>query len=93
MKAKVLVLALHFQYNGNWEKIFNAIMKKSIPHKKYIAKAEKVKHNYISIVDENYPQLLKVFYRPPFIIKNTDVPAEGEKLIDDTIGHWKIYEK
>lgn len=68
MEGRVLILALHLQYNGNWDKIYRAITNKSEPHKKYIAKAKKVQYNYLTLLDKDYPQELKFQYKPPFVI-------------------------
>ena len=70
MEGRVLILALHFQYNGNWDKIYRAIENKSEPHKKYIAKAKKLQYNYLTLLDGGYPQELKFQYKPPFVIAN-----------------------
>ena len=48
MEGRVLILALHLQYNGNWDKIYRAITNKSEPHRKYIAKAKKLQYKYIN---------------------------------------------
>lgn len=81
MEGRVLVLALHLQYNGNWDKIYRAILKKIKPHKKYIAKAEKVQRDYLTLLDEDYPHHLKVQYRPPFVIAGTYVPPEERDML------------
>ena len=76
MEGRVLILALHFQYNGNWDKIYRAISNKSEPHKKYIAKAKKVQCNYLTLLDGSYPQELKFQYKPPFVIAGTYITPE-----------------
>lgn len=68
MEGRVLILALHLQYNGNWDKIYRAITNKSEPHRKYIAKAKKLQYNYLTLLDKDYPQELKFQYKPPFVI-------------------------
>ena len=70
MEGRVLILALHLQYNGNWDKIYRAITNKSEPHRKYLAKAKKVQYNYLTLLDKDYPQELKFQYKPPFVIAN-----------------------
>lgn len=70
MEGRVLILALHLQYNGNWDKIYRAIKNKSEPHRKYLAKAKKVQYNYLTLLDKDYPQELKFQYKPPFVIAN-----------------------
>ena len=70
MEGRLLILALHFQYNGKWDKIYRAIENKSEPHRKYLAKAKKVQYNYLTLLDKDYPQELKFQYKPPFVIAN-----------------------
>lgn len=68
MSPRILLLALHLQYNGNWDKVYNAILKRMKPHKRFITKAQKVHRKYLTILDKDYPQHLKTQYRPPFVI-------------------------
>ncbi len=89
MEGRVLILALHFQYNGNWDKIYRAIENKNEPHKKYIAKAKKTQYNYLTLLDKDYPQELKFQYKPPFVIANEKKGIYS----NEKSRNWTIYEK
>ena len=89
MEGRVLILALHLQYNGNWDKIYRAISNKSEPHRKYLAKAKKVQYNYLTLLDKDYPQELKFQYKPPFVIANEKKGVHS----NEKSRNWTIYEK
>ena len=89
MEGRVLILALHLQYNGNWDKIYRAISNKSEPHRKYLAKAKKVQYNYLTLLDKDYPQELKFQYKPPFVIANEKKGIHS----NEKSRNWTIYEK
>lgn len=89
MEGRVLILALHLQYNGNWDKIYRAITNKSEPHRKYLAKAKKVQYNYLTLLDKDYPQELKFQYKPPFVIANEKKGIHS----NEKSRNWTIYEK
>ncbi len=59
-------------YEGNWDKIFNAIQCKVRYSPMEIIKLiseERKKFHFITIIDEDYPSTLKGVYKPPFVIK------------------------
>ncbi|MBQ8206414.1 MAG: DNA-processing protein DprA [Bacilli bacterium] len=67
MRKTLLYLAI--KYNGNYKKIYQAIKEKEIVPTKEVEKIEsKIKCNYITLVDANYPNFLKVMVTPPFVL-------------------------
>ena len=80
MSARVLLLALHLQYNGKWDKVYKAIVKRVKPRKRFITKAQKVEREYLTILDVDYPQHLKIQHKPPFVISGLYIPPEEADL-------------
>lgn len=68
MKAREALVALWLQYDGDWDKIYNALVKKIIPSKTYINKAKQMAHKFYTIVDDDYP-LSKYVYKPLFVVR------------------------
>ncbi len=66
---KDVILYFTLKYDGDWEKIYSAIEKKEqIPISELINIKDKLRYNYISIIDYDYPDNLKEIYKPPFSI-------------------------
>ena len=64
-----VLLYFTLKYKGDWEKIYNALEKKEkIDVDELMDVRKKSKYNYISIVDDDYPNNLKMIYKPPFSI-------------------------
>lgn len=69
MKAKQILLALSLMYDGNWNEIFNRIQTKNIPSENEMENVIKdFTGNFITILDEEYPESLKQAYKPPFVL-------------------------
>lgn len=65
---KVLVY-LSILYNGNWDKIYQAITRKeTIDKNKMDELVKSVSDNYITLLSPNYPNSLKHIYKPPFVL-------------------------
>lgn len=62
---KKILLYFTNKYFGDWEKIYLALNEKEIVPKKYYENTQLIS-NYISIIDNNYPDELKTIYKPPF---------------------------
>ena len=69
MKSRELLVYLSIKYEGDWDKIYNAIQMKE---KVDIDEARKVNSNnkakIITCVDDDYPLCLKNAYHPPFVL-------------------------
>ncbi|MGL5246279.1 MAG: DNA-processing protein DprA [Mycoplasmoidaceae bacterium] len=86
-----VLLFFSIKYNGNWELIFEALEKKE---KIEIKEINNIKNNftyrYTTIIDKNYPLLLKDVYKPPFLIYyDGNINLLNNKLVT-LIGEWKI---
>lgn len=69
MESRKILLYLSQKHNGDWNKIFDDMS----THKEYdedeVNKLIKnVKSNYICFGDEEYPEMLKEAYKPPFVL-------------------------
>lgn len=64
-----VLLYLTLKYNGDWDKIYEALDKQEkIPLSELELIEEKITCDFISLVDRNYPVYLKNTYKPPFVI-------------------------
>ncbi|MGL5640070.1 MAG: DNA-processing protein DprA [Mycoplasmoidaceae bacterium] len=86
-----VLLFFSIKYNGNWELIFEALETKE---KIEIKEINNIKNNfnyrYTTIIDTNYPLLLKDVYKPPFLLYyNGNISLLNNNLVT-LIGKWKI---
>lgn len=57
------------KYNGDWDEIYSAINRKERVDKAEMnALIDTLDYNYITLLDEYYPQQLKPTYKPPFVL-------------------------
>ncbi|MEG2198489.1 MAG: hypothetical protein RRZ34_01380 [Malacoplasma sp.] len=64
-----ILLYFTIKYKGNWENIYIALSEKEQVRIQDVKKIpQKIKNNYISIIDKDYPHNLKTIYKPPFSI-------------------------
>ena len=69
MNGKQILIGLSIKFEGNWEKIYQAIMSKDTGNLySYYDEFAKARCNAVTIFDENYPQILKQIYNPPFVL-------------------------
>ncbi len=70
MKGREVIAFLALKHNGDWDSIYKDIHDKAyVGSEETVKKAlEKLKCNYITIIDDEYPRCLKVNYKPPFIL-------------------------
>ncbi len=67
--ARSVLLTLSYLKKGKWDEMYSYIKEKRPLSKELKEEAEQnTKANYITIVDENYPDCLKDIYKPPFIL-------------------------
>lgn len=64
-----ILIYFAIKYNGEWQKIFDAIKnKESIDDEEILKQVEKVKNQSITLIDEDYPERLKNVFKPPFVL-------------------------
>lgn len=69
MESKKYLLALAIKYKGNWDDIYNAVSQREELEGSYILQvALSYEGNYITILDEEYPEHLKQCFKPPFVL-------------------------
>ena len=57
------------KYKGSWESIYNALDKKEYIEKENLYQIlSKKQENYLSLLNYNFPENLKLIYKPPFSI-------------------------
>lgn len=60
---------LSIKYNGDWDKIYQAITNKEQVNKEEVKKVvSELNVDFIDLLDERYPQILKQVYKPPFVL-------------------------
>lgn len=69
MRGREILFYLSQKYNGDFEKIFDAIeAKEKVDNDLYKEYKDKFIGNYITILDDNYPESFKQMYRPPLLL-------------------------
>ena len=72
MKAREILLTLAIKNQGDWNKIYQDLQNKVCPTDEEEEQAQKLiqekKINFLTILDENYPDNLKQSFKPPFVL-------------------------
>lgn len=64
-----LISYFALKYNGNFESIYQALLnKEKIDYDLFLQLKKKLEYDYVTILDDRYPQLLKEISCPPFIL-------------------------
>ena len=69
MESREILLYYAIKFKGDWDKIYNAIHNKEEINLEEIQKVTSSnKNNYITLLDPEYPELLRDGYKPPFVV-------------------------
>ena len=69
IEARSLLAYLAVKYSQNWNDMFNAIKtKENVDYETIENTIATLKGDYITIIDDSYPEELKHIFRPPFVI-------------------------
>ena len=69
IKARQLLAALYVMHGHNWEEMYGAIRRKERHEDaEFLDAAAQINDEYISMVDDDYPQQFKGVAQPPFIV-------------------------
>lgn len=69
MEARNLLIGLSIKYDGDWEKIYNAVSDKEVEGlEPCIEQFEKSGYKAVTIIDKEYPDSLKHIHQPPFVL-------------------------
>ncbi len=86
-KKEMKKVILHFalKYRGNWEKIYEAIKaREDVTIEEIENLREKYNDNFISIIDDDYPDNFKNIYMPPltiFFVGNKSLLSNSDSII------------
>lgn len=78
LDTKLVLLYLFIKYKKDWDKTYAHIKnKKPCPSEtvmqEFLTKKKIVKSNWVSLLDDDYPEILKRIRKPPFVIeKNSE---------------------
>ena len=67
-----ILIYFYEKYEGDWDEIYKAIQRKEAVNseqaKKFL-KGYKDKYDYVTLIDNEYPDEYKANYKPPFVIR------------------------
>ncbi|WP_339022443.1 DNA-processing protein DprA [Spiroplasma endosymbiont of Crioceris asparagi] len=64
-----ILLYFAIKYNGDWDKIYSALKEKEQIAKEDLNRViNDVKYQFITILDNDYPEGFKEVYKPPFVL-------------------------
>ena len=68
-----VLIHFHEKYKGNWDKIYEAILNKEelVPERDLpVVDKYREEYEYITLLDNDYPDELRDYPRPPFVLSN-----------------------
>ena len=69
LSGRDILLYLTLKYNGDWDKIYDAIRnKEDIDYEDAEKVLDEYPGEYITMLDKEYPAILKQCYKPPFVL-------------------------
>ena len=88
MNSKEVLGYLAIKHSGDWVKVYNSIKEKeSISTAEVEQVISECKNNFITILDEEYPEFLKNIYRPPLVLfYKGDISLLKEKRLLAVVG-------
>jgi hypothetical protein len=88
MNSKEVLGYLSIKHSGDWVKVYNSIKaKESISTAEVEQVISECKNNFITILDEEYPEFLKNIYRPPLVLfYKGDISLLKEKRLLAVVG-------
>ena len=67
-----ILIYLYEKYEGDWDEMFEAINSKErvdYGETRKFLKGYKSKYDYVTLIDEDYPEEYKGNYKPPFVLR------------------------
>jgi DNA processing protein len=69
MKGRDIIIFLAIKYEGDWNRIYQAIKEKEHVQEEEVHHAlARVRSHVLTIIDDDYPESLKKIYKPPFVL-------------------------
>ena len=75
VKARDVLIALWKKNNKNWEDTYKALQKKDYDLEEFEDTSDNDK--YVTILDSEYPQVLKERYKPPFVLTKEELESKS----------------
>lgn len=89
IKGRDIIVYLAVKYNGDWNKIYQAIKDKEIVDEPTVVStiAEAVnKYKILTIIDSDYPDSMKKIYKPPFVLFMDKEPRNTLNRMSNMLG-------
>ena len=94
MKPQEILFYFTYLHHGNWDKIYDSILKKEPIDESKLAEFQKNNHySYITLLDKDFPECLKNIEMPPYVIfyqGDLNLLKEGKRVA--VIGTRKMSE-
>lgn len=69
LSSREILLYLTLKYGNDWDKIYSVIRnKEDIDYKDAEKVCDEYPGEYITLLDKEYPEILKHTYHPPFVL-------------------------
>jgi DNA processing protein len=82
-KMNLILVYFAKKYDGDWDKIFQAINKKElVPNEELETLQQNLDCKYVTLIDSNYPEHFKSKYKPPFVLFYTNVEPTEENTYE-----------
>jgi DNA processing protein len=85
LTGRNIIIYLAMKYEGEWNRIYEAIKQKELVSYETVQETlNTLKSRVVTIVDEDYPEILKKTYKPPFVLfyyGNLNLLNHAERLL------------
>ncbi|MEG0034518.1 MAG: DNA-processing protein DprA [Bacilli bacterium] len=69
LEGREILLYLTLKYDGRWDDVYKAVKTKEMVDAEEVETIkDKIESKYVTIIDDDYPNLLKKIHKPPFVI-------------------------
>ena len=69
MEKREKLLHYALKYKGDWDGIYNAVkINEEVPLEEFEREVKELKCKFVTILDDEYPQQLKIVFKPPFVL-------------------------
>lgn len=93
MNMNLVLVYFAKKYEGDWEKMYQAIAQKERIDFKDLEKLDSdMNCKYITIIDNNYPNHFKSKYKPPFVLfyNGVEPTDENTQHLDGGVGAYVL---
>ena len=69
LNGRQILIGLAIKFEGNWDKIYKSIFSNDLDDvDEYVEQFNRSTCNAVTIMEKEYPQILKQIYNPPFVL-------------------------